>query len=497
MDEMQNAQKQDLNRSLKTRHLNMIAIGGAIGTGLFLASGASIATAGPGGALIAYGFIGCMVFFLMTSLGEMATYMPVSGSFETYSTQFVDPAFGFGIGWIYWYSWAVTLPSELVAGAIIMRYWFPEVPGVVWSLMFFVLLFGLNALGARSYGEAEFWFASVKVATIIIFLAVGILMIVGVMRGGPQGGTFVNWTHGNAPFNGGFMAIFSIAMVAGFSFQGTEIVGIAAGESEDPEKNVPKAIKTVFWRILLFYIGAIIVISFIIPYTDPQLLQGGAVDNVAVSPFTLLFERTGVAAAAAVMNAVILTSVLSCGNSCLYTSSRMLYALAKEGKAPKFLTKVNKHGVPMNCLLMTSALALLCLVGYKFGEDTIYLWLINASGMGGFITWWGIAVSHWRFRRAWKAQGHDVKELKYHAAFFPFGPLFAFALCVVVVVFQNPGDVLSGNWMGALSTYIGLILFFIAFFGYKIVKKTKMIPLAEVDLSRANVTGVTKMEHEK
>ena len=197
------------------------------------------------------------------------------------------------------------------------------------------------------------------------------------------------------------MTIFSIAMIAGFSFQGTEIVGIAAGESENPEKNVPRAIKTVFWRILLFYIGAIAIIGFILPYTDPNLLQGGAVDNVAMSPFTLVLQRTGFAAAASVMNAVILTSVLSCGNSALYTSTRMIYALAEEGKAPKFLAKVNKHGVPINALIFTAVITLLAFGSYLVGENSIYLWLINASGLCGFITWLGIAISHWRFRRAW------------------------------------------------------------------------------------------------
>ena len=287
--------KEGLKRSLKHRHLSMIAIGGAIGTGLFVASGATISTAGPGGAIVAYSVIGLMVYFLMTSLGEMATLMPVSGSFETYATRFVDPALGFALGWNYWYNWAITVACELVAGAIVMKFWFPQVPGAVWSIIFLVLLLGLNLTSARAYGESEFWFASIKVITIFIFLIVGVLMIFGVMKGGFIG--FHNWTDGDAPFAGGFATIFSIAMVAGFSFQGTELVGIAAGESEDPHKNVPKAINTVFWRILLFYIGALLVIGFILPYTDPNLLKGGT-DNIAMSPFTLIFERAGFALAA-------------------------------------------------------------------------------------------------------------------------------------------------------------------------------------------------------
>lgn len=473
-------EKEGLKRSLKARHLNMIAIGGAIGTGLFVASGASISTAGPGGALVAYALIGVMVYFLMTSLGEMATLMPVSGSFETYATRFVDPALGFALGWNYWYNWAITVACELVAGALVMKFWFPDVPGVIWSGLFLVLLFALNFTSAKMYGEAEFWFAGIKVVTIFIFLAVGVLMIFGIMGGHNTG--FQNWTIEDAPFSGGFATIFSIAMVAGFSFQGTELVGIAAGESENPEKNVPKAINTVFWRILIFYIGALTIIGFVLPYTDPNLLKAGT-DNIAMSPFTLIFERAGLGIAAAVMNAVILTSVLSCGNSGLYASSRMLYAMAQEGKAPAFLKKVSKSGVPVNCLYFTTAISLIAFLGYLVGENTVYLWLVNASGMAGFIAWLGIAISHYRFRKAYLLQGGDLKDLKYRSKLFPLGPIIALVLCTIVIVGQDYQDIIKGNFLGALPIYIGLIVFLVFYVGYKIVKKTKVVDLAHADFS--------------
>lgn len=252
-----------LHRGLKARHMNMIAIGGAIGTGLFVALGGSLSAAGPGGALLAYGIIGIMVYFLMTSLGEMATYMPISGAFETYASKFVDPALGFALGWNYWYNWAITVAAELVAGAMVVRFWLPDSNPVMWSAIFLTILFLLNFASAKVYGESEFWFAGVKVLTIIIFLIVGILMILGILGGKSPG--FENWTVGDAPFAGGALAIINIFMIAGFSFQGTELIGVAAGESEDPEKNVPKAIKTVFWRIMIFYIGAIIVVGFVLP----------------------------------------------------------------------------------------------------------------------------------------------------------------------------------------------------------------------------------------
>ena len=216
-----------LRRNLKARHLNMIAIGGAIGTGLFVASGGTITGAGPGGALLAYGAIGVMVFFLMQSLGEMATYCPSSGAFEVYATRYVSKSFGFAQGWNYWYNWAITVAAELVAATIVMQYWFPpdQVPPWIWSGVFLLILFTLNAFSVRGFGESEFWFAAIKVVTVLIFLALGVLMIVGILGGESPGLT--NWQIGEAPFVNGFWGIMGVFMIAGFSFQGTEMIGIA------------------------------------------------------------------------------------------------------------------------------------------------------------------------------------------------------------------------------------------------------------------------------
>ena len=265
-----------LHRVLKARHLSMIAIGGSIGTGLFVASGATISQAGPGGAVLAYMVVGLMVYFLMTSLGEMAAYLPTSGSFATYGARYVDEGFGFALGWNYWYNWAVTIAVDLVAAQLVMAYWFPGVDGVLWSAVFLALMFALNAISVRGFGEAEYWFAAIKVVTVIVFIGLGLLMVLGILRGGsPEGlwGNLALWTQGDAPFAGGFAALIGVAMIVGFSFQGTELIGIAAGESEDPAKNIPRAVRPVFWRILLFYVFAILVISLLIPYTDPKLLK--------------------------------------------------------------------------------------------------------------------------------------------------------------------------------------------------------------------------------
>ncbi|MGG6448640.1 amino acid permease [Pseudobacillus badius] len=469
-----------LKRTLKARHLTMISLGGSIGTGIFLASGGAIHTAGPGGALLAYVAIGLMVYFLMTSLAEMAAYMPVAGSFKVYASKFVDPALGFAIGWNYWYNWAITIAAELAAVVLIMKFWFPDSPSVIWSGLALLIMFGLNYLSVKGFGEAEFWFSLIKVVTVIIFIITGIMMIFGIMGGEAIG--FKNFTLQDAPFNGGFLAILGVFMAAGFSFQGTELLGVAAGESEDPEKTIPKAINTVFWRILLFYILAILVIGLILPYTDERLLS----DSVSVSPFTLVFERAGFAFAASVMNAIILTAVLSAGNSGMYASTRMLWDLARDGQAPKFLARLDKRGVPVNALIFTALVGSLAFLTTFFGDGVVYVWLLNASGMAGFVTWLGIAISHYRFRRAFIAQGGDIHTLPYRAKWFPIGPLLALILCTFIILGQNFPAFIGGNidWNGVLVSYIGLPLFLAFWLVYKIKHKTKVIPLEECDLSK-------------
>ena len=469
-----------LKRTLSSRHLQMIAIGGSIGTGLFVASGGTISQAGPGGALVAYAAVGLMVYLLMQSLGEMSAKIPVAGSFQTYATRFVSPSFGFAIGWNYWFNWAITVAAELVAAGIIMDFWLPGVPGWIWAGVFLLLLTGLNALSAKAFGEGEFWLALIKVLTVIVFLAAGILMILGVIGQGTSG--FGNWTQPDEVFNGGFISIIAVFMIAGFSFQGTELVGVAAGEAKNPRREIPRAIRTVFWRIMLFYIGAIFIIGTLVPLTDPSLLASGEAD-IAASPFTMVFERAGIAFAAALMNAVILTAILSAGNSGLYASTRMLYAMAKDGKAPKIFGRLNRRGVPIPALLATASIGLFGFLTAIVGQGTAYTWLLNVSGLCGFIVWAGIALSHYRFRRGFLAQGHRVQDLPYKAAFFPIGPLVAFAVLVLVIAGQNYQAVLAGQGIEVLSAYIGLPIFLALWLGHRMVTKSTVVPLTDMDLS--------------
>lgn len=479
--EVHPSNKDGLKRSLKSRHLTMISLGGTIGTGLFLASGGAIHTAGPGGAILSYLIIGVMVYFLMQSLAEMGAYMPVAGSFSTYATKFVDPSLGFALGWNYWYNWAITIAAELAAVTMIMKFWFPHTPSIIWSGIFLVIMFLLNYLSVKGFGEAEYWFSLVKVVTVVIFIITGTLMIFGIM--GNEAVGFKNFTIGDAPFHGGFMTMLGIFMAAGFSFQGTELLGVAAGETDDPKKAIPSAVKQVFWRILLFYVLAILVIGLLIPYTNGKLVNGDG--DITVSPFTLIFQKAGIAFAASVMNAVILTAVLSAGNSGMYASTRMLWDLAREGKAPKFLGKLNKNGVPVNALIATTLVGTLAFLASFFGDGKVYVWLLNASGMSGFIAWLGIAICHYRFRRAYVAQGRDLSLLPFKSKFFPFGPIFAFAVCGFVVLGQNYSAFMGEHidWNGVMVSYIGLPLFLILWLGYKFTKKTKVIPLDKCDLN--------------
>lgn len=468
-----------LKRGLKSRHITMISLGGTIGTGLFLASGASIAQAGPGGALIAYALIGIMVYFLMTSLGEMAAYMPSSGSFSTYTSKFVDPAFGFAMGWNYWYNWSITIAAEISAVNLIMKYWFPNSSSALWTILFIAVVLTFNLLSVNAYGESEYWFAMIKVVTVIVFIITSFLMIFGIIGGEPVG--FTNFFIDDAPIHGGLIAVFGIFLAAGFSFQGTELLGITAGETKNPGKTIPMAVRSVFWRILLFYIFAILAIGLLIPYTDSRLLS----EDVAVSPFTLVFEKLGLAFAASVMNSIILVAMLSAGNSGLYASSRMLWQLAVDGKAPKVFAKLNKRGVPVYALLATLAVGCLAFLSSFFGDGVVYMWLLNASGLSGFIAWVGIAISHYRFRKAYLKQGKDLKDLPYKAPFYPFGPLFALILCLIVIGGQNYSAFIGEiDWYGIAVSYIGIPLFLIFWLGYKMKYKTKIVPLEECDVER-------------
>uniref|UniRef100_UPI0035A001A4 amino acid permease n=1 Tax=Weissella soli TaxID=155866 RepID=UPI0035A001A4 len=394
----------------------------------------------------------------------------------------------FAMRWNYWFNWAITVAVEAATVGVVMQYWWPSIPGWIWAGALLFLITLINLFSARAYGETEFWMALIKVIAVILFMIVGVLTILGIMGNQPDVANNLS-ADGHHGFIGGTAGILSVFMVAGFSFQGTEMVGITAGESETPETSVPKAISQVFWRILLFYILAIFIIGAIINYKDPSLLKASE-SNVAVSPFTLVFKQAGFALAASVMNAVILTSVISSANSGVYASSRMLWSMAQKGMAPKIFGKTNtRTGIPVPALLLTVAVGLFSFLTSVLGPD-IYYYLVAASGLTGFIAWIGIAVSHYRFRRAWIKQGHSVSELRYHAKWFPFGPILALILSFVVVIGQDTssfsGPISNWNWEAIITTYMSVPLFLVLYFSYKIKNKSRVRKLEDIDLSSSH-----------
>ncbi|KAG2181073.1 hypothetical protein INT43_008655 [Umbelopsis isabellina] len=467
-------------RGLSARHIQMISLGGAIGTGLFLNSGGNIASAGPAGALIAYIVIGFMVFCIMTCLGEMATYMPISGSFNLYAAKFVDPALGFALGWNYWFSWAVTIATELAAAATIIDYWFQDyqpVPNAAWSAIFLVLIFGVNTFGVRVYGELEYWFAMIKIILVIVFLIVALLVTTGAVGGHTIG--FSYWKDPGA-FNNGVLGTVGVLLSAGFSFQGTEIVGVTAGEAKNPHKSVPRAIRNVFWRIVIFFVLTMLFIGMCVPYTLPDLSTSS--DSTTAS-FTIIFNLAGIGVGAHIVNAVILSSVLSAANSSLYTCSRTLMALARDGKAPSIFARVTRFGSPLWATLGSSIIGFACVFVDLYRPEDAFVWFLSITAVTGFISWTGIAAAHLRFRKAYVAQGRDVNELPYRALWYPFSPIFAIVLTVLIVLAQGYGafypqwDVLT-----FFIDYIGIAPFILTYGGYKIFKRSKVIPLLEVDL---------------
>lgn len=405
----------------------MISIGGVIGTGLFLGSGYTIHQAGPGGAVLAYLVGGLLMYLVMLCLGELSVAMPVAGSFQTYASKYIGPATGFTIGWLYWLNWAMTVGIEFTAAGSLMKRWFPETPIWIWCIVFGVVLFLLNALSARSYAETEFWFASIKVVTILLFIIIGGAAMFGfIPMGGNQAAPmFSHFTDDGGLFPNGISAVLLTMIAVNFAFQGTELIGVTAGESENPEKDIPKAINNTVWRILFFYIISMIVLVGLFPWKEAGLLE---------SPFVAVFEKIGIPYSADIMNFVLLTSVLSVGNSGLYAASRMLWALSRDKMASPFLGKLSKNGTPVNALLVTLGIAWLSLMSSVVAEDTVYLWLLSIAGMAGMVVWMGIAASHFLFRKRFLQSGGELTDLKYHAPLYPVVPLVAFGLCAIILV---------------------------------------------------------------
>ncbi|WP_338448802.1 amino acid permease [Niallia oryzisoli] len=410
-----------LQRGLEQRHITLMALGSAIGVGLFLGSGSTIQLAGPG-ILLAYVFCGMIIFFIMRALGEMGIQNPVAGSFSQYARDYLGNLAGFITGWNYWFLWTVTCMAELTAVAIYMGFWYPDVPRWIWALSALVIIMLVNFLSVKAFGELEFWFALIKIVAIVFMIVVGFAMIFfGFGNGGVATGISNLWNHGGLLPNGITGVFMSLQMVM-YAFLGVEMIGLTAGEAKNPEKTLAKAIDTVFWRILIFYVGALFVIMSIYPWTE--IGTNG-------SPFVLTFDKIGIPAAAGIINFVILTAALSSCNGGIFSTGRMLFNLAENGEAPKAFAKTNKNGVPSIAIIATAAALVIGVVLNYLVPAKVFAWVTSISTFGAIWTWAVILLSQMKFRKDLTPE--DKKQLKFKMPLYPFSSYFALAFLAMVI----------------------------------------------------------------
>jgi len=417
-----------LRRSMGPRHLIMIAMGGVIGSGLFLSSGYTISQAGPLGAVIAYLVGAFVVYLVMACLGELAIAYPVSGAFHIYASRSIGPATGFTTAWLYWLCWAVAIGSEFTASGLLMQRWFPGVEVWVWCLVFAAMLFGFNALSSKFFGESEFWFSIIKVGAIIALIVFGGAALFGfhpLSDNDHHPFLFENFNTSGGLFPNGFSGVLVTALAVFYAFSGSELIGVAAGETKDPARNIPKAMRSTVIRLLIFFVGAIAVIAATVPYDQVGLDE---------SPFVTVFSSVGIPFAADIMNFVIITALLSAGNSGLFSCARMLYSLADEGHAPKALKRLTRRGIPLLALSVSMVGGLASLISSVAAPETVYLALVSVAGFAVVGVWMSITASHFFHRRAFVRNGGRVADLAYKAPFFPVVPILAFGLCLLSLV---------------------------------------------------------------
>lgn len=417
-----------LRRAMEARHLVMIALGGVIGSGLFLSSGYTIHQAGPLGAVLAYLLGAVVVWLVMVCLGELAVTYPVSGSLHIYAARTMGPATGFTTAWLYWLCWVVALGSEFTASGILMQRWFPDVEVWVWCIVFAGVLFTLNAISARVFGETEFWFALIKVVAIVALIVLGTMAIFGFTPLSSEPHAAVGLSNfvtpdGVLPAGLGGVLITSLAVF--YAFSGAELVGVAAGETKDPGRNIPRALRSTVLRLLVLFVGSIVVIAALLPYEQAGLSS---------SPFVDVFEYVGVPYAADIMNFVVITALLSVGNSGLYSCARMLFSLAEEGYAPRAFTKLTRRGIPMVALLVSLAIGLVSLISSVIAAETVYLVLVSIAGFAAVAVWMSIVAAQFFHRRQFLRDGGDVSALAFRTPFYPLVPILAFVLLTASIV---------------------------------------------------------------
>ncbi|KII83780.1 hypothetical protein PLICRDRAFT_46961 [Plicaturopsis crispa FD-325 SS-3] len=475
----------------------MISIGGVIGTGLFLGTAGALSNGGPVGLLLGYAIVGSICYSVMISLGEMIAFLPIPGGHIKLAERFVDPAFSFAMGYNYLYNWIIILPAELSAAAVLINYWNDTISNAAWISICIVVIVVINMFGAGVYGEAEFIFASVKIITITGLIILGIVLDLG---GGPNHDRigFRYWKHpgpfvqfdGIAGAKGRFLGFWAVMTQAAFSFIGTEIVAIAAGEAKNPRRNLPKAIRRVYIRILLFYIGGTAVIGLLVPSNAKELnLKGSTAAN---SPFVIAINNAGIKSLPSIINACLLTSAWSAASSDLYTSSRALYGLAVSGNAPRIFLRTSRSGLPYAALAFCSLFSTLAYMGINSGAGTVFGWFANMTSVAGLMTWFGITFTYLRFYKGFRAQGLDRSNLPFASILQPYAAWYAMCGCLLLCLFSGWSVFLKDKWDTAtfVTNYLPFALFPVLYVGAKFVTKTPMKKPSEMDFT----SGLAEIE---
>ncbi|KAM5448775.1 amino acid transporter [Microsporum audouinii] len=487
-----------LHRGLKSRHITMIAIGGAIGTGLIIGTGAALAKAGPGSVFISYLVVGFVVWIVMSALGEMAAWLPLASGFTGYAVRFCDPALGFALGYSYYCKYIIITPNQLTAAALVIQYWVKRDsvnPGV-WITIFLIVIVAINYFGIKFFGEFEFWLSSFKV---IIILGIMLLTFILALGGGPDHHRkgFQYWKNPGA-FNtyilkggaGRFLAFWSTMVQATFAYLGTELVGVTVGEAQNPRKTIPRAIKLTFYRILFFYCLSILFLGMVVPYNHPDLLFANKASNSAsASPFVVAIQIAGIKILPSIFNACILVFVFSAANSDLYIATRTIYGLAREGKAPAILARTNRSGVPIYALALSTMFALLAYLNVSDDSKVVFGYFVNLVTMFGLLSWISILVTHIYFIRARQAQNVPETSLSFKAPFGATGSYGALAFCCLIAITKSfnvfvhdPKTYGNFDYKNFITSYLGIPVYLILLFGYKFYTKTEGVKAAEADL---------------
>ncbi|EER23868.1 hypothetical protein D8B26_002025 [Coccidioides posadasii str. Silveira] len=461
-------------RGLKSRHVQMMALGGTIGTGLFVGSGQALAIGGPAFLLGAYVFIGSLVLMVVTAVAEIGTYLPVhGGTMSYYGYRYVSRSLGFALGYLYWYSMGILVPNEIVAGALIIDYWESNVHIAVWITILLIVILALNVLPVQWYGESEFWFASLKVIMLLGLLILAFILFWG---GGPsrQRLGFHYWKTPGAANEyiltgdkGRFIALLQCIVLSAFAFLfAPELIIQTAGEMQSPRYNIPRASRRYFYRLFFFYILGSIAIGVTCPSDNAALTNGGA--GAGSSPFVVGIKNAGIPVLDSVVNAVILTSAWSSGNSYLYMSSRALYSLAVSGNAPSIFKACNRYGLPYTAMMASACFSGLSYLAVANGSSQVFNWFVSLTNTSGFISWTCCCIIYFRFRKATDVQG---VERPYKSFLQPYGAYIGIVGFIFLVLINGFQVFFPEKWTvsGFFTAYIGLPAFLILYFGHRLV----------------------------